>query len=1407
MPRPESSRRAAISSNQQVEQSQRQAERGQRRGEQHFEQLVSGVRDYAIFLLDRDGRVSSWNAGAERIKGYTAGEIVGQHFSRFYPEDVVASGWPDHELKIAAETGRFEDEGWRIRKDGSRFWANVVITALRDDSGELHGFLKITRDLTYRKQDEEKHRQSEERFRLLVDRVQDYAIFMLDPEGRVATWNAGAQRLKGYTADEIIGQHFSRFYPQEAIDRGWPAEELRRVLRDGRIEDEGWRLRKDGSRFWANVVITALRDDSGTLRGFAKVTRDLTERRQAEENTRRLLQEEAARKAAEEAAREIERQREQLHVTLSSIGDAVIVTDEKGNVTFLNPVARELTGWNLDEATGRPLEEVFPIINEQTRQPLENPVRQAMRDGKVVQLANHTTLVCRTSREVPIEDSAAPIRERDGSIGGSVLVFRDVTEARRAMEARLYLAAIVESSDDAIIGETLDGKIASWNRGAERLYGYTATEAVGRPVALLAPSDHPDEQPAILERIKRGEYIEHFETVRVRKDGSRVDVSLTLSPVRNSDGQITGASKIARDITEQKRARAALRKSEERLAAELEAMTRLHALSTRLFGSVDLHTALDDVLQEALHATRADFGNVQLYNPRSRALEIAVHRGFQQNFLDHFREVHLDSGSACARAMQTGVRTIVEDVESEESYALHRAIAAEAGLRAVQSTPLKGRSGNVIGVLSTYYRQPHRPSERDERFLDLYARHATDLIERLGIEEDLRRSEARFRQLADAMPQLVWAARADGHIDYYNRRWHEFTGSTDVEGSEGWPAIIHPGDMPAASERWGESLRSGIPFETEIRLLDRGTGSYRWHLMRTVPAKDGNGTVVRWYGTATDINSQKRSAETSHFLADVSAALATLVDFRSTLQKVVNLAVPYFADWSAVDLADDGGVLRRLAVAHTDPGKIRLVQQLSERYPADPSRGAGQVLATGRPELVEEISDQMLASAAQDEQHLQLIHSLGLRSYLCVPLIVSGKTIGVMTFATAESGRRFTVADRSLAEDLSRRIAVAVENASLYQELREEDRRKTEFLALLAHEIRNPLAPLRNGLEVMRAAGDDRHSAERARAMMERQLAHLMRLVDDLLDVSRISRGKIELRRERLALAAVVDSALELCQPLVTQQRDELVISLPDEPVYVHADPTRLAQALSNLLSNAAKYSDPGSTIWLTVRREGNEAIISVRDTGIGIPAKMLPKVFDLFTRVDQSLERSQGGLGVGLTIVRRLIELHGGRVEAHSDGPSKGSEFVIHLPVLAALAAEPAPEPNVRTTKRDAPRRVLVVDDHADAADSLAMMIRLLGHEVRVARNGREGVETAATFHPQLVLLDIGMPIMNGYDACRQIRELPDGREMTIAALTGWGQDEDKRRSQDAGFDAHLVKPVEPGDLEVLLSDVRPRQ
>ena len=374
------------------------------------------------------------------------------------------------------------------------------------------------------------------------------------------------------------------------------------------------------------------------------------------------------------------------------------------------------------------------------------------------------------------------------------------------------------------------------------------------------------------------------------------------------------------------------------------------------------------------------------------------------------------------------------------------------------------------------------------------------------------------------------------------------------------------------------------------------------------------------------------------------------------------------------------------------------------------------------------------------------------------------------------------------------------------ERLRDSDRRKDEFLATLAHELRNPLAPIRNALQIIHLSGNNGPAVEQARKMMERQLSQMVRLIDDLLDVSRISRGKLDLRKERIELATVIKSAVDTAQPLIDAAGHELTLSLLPEPIYLDADPVRLAQIFSNLLNNAAKYMDRGGRIWLTTAREGKEVVVSVRDAGIGIPEEAMPAIFDMFAQVDRSLEKSQGGLGIGLTLVKQLLEMHGGRIEARSEGQGKGAEFIARLPMAAVEPPRQAANDAGERSVTGGACRILVADDNRDAAESMSMVLRLMGNEVRTVNDGIKAVEEAEAFRPDMVLLDIGMPRLNGYDAARRIRAERWGKGILVVAMTGWGQDEDKRRASEAGFDQHFTKPVNPADLERLIAGLRSR-
>ena len=592
----------------------------------------------------------------------------------------------------------------------------------------------------------------------------------------------------------------------------------------------------------------------------------------------------------------------------------------------------------------------------------------------------------------------------------------------------------------------------------------------------------------------------------------------------------------------------------------------------------------------------------------------------------------------------------------------------------------------------------------------------------------------------------------------------------------------------------------------------------RWHLRKggerfwasgeLMPLKDEAGALTGFVKILRDRTEERRNQRDLKFLAEASGELASLSDYQTTLDKIAHLAVPRFADWCAVDIVGDGGSLERVAVAHADPAKEQLARDLHRRFLPGPDwmKGAGpwHVLRTGKTERAEQLSDEMLARTIANPAYLAALRSLGMYSYLGVPLTARGKTLGVVSFITAESRRRYTAQDEALALDLARRAAVAIENANLLRALQESDRAKDVFLATLAHELRNPLAPVWNGLSIIKRAPQDAARVQQVAEMIERQVGQLARLVDDLLDVSRITTGKIELKKKRTDLAGILHSAIETSRPHIERAGHKLTVRLPDEPTDIEADPVRLAQVFSNLLNNAAKYTRPGGNVELIVEAQPERLVVRVRDNGSGIAPEMLGKVFSLFTQVTHPAERTQGGLGIGLSLVEGLARLHGGSVEARSEGLDKGSEFIVYLPRWHTPADEvtpDSPQPCARRDKGDGPRRVLIVDDNQDAANTLAELLQMLGSEVAVAHDGAAAVEQVAQFAPDVVLLDIGLPDIDGYEVARRIRGLEKGHQPRLIALTGWGQDEDKRLAADAGFDEHWTKPVDPGRLQQLAS------
>jgi signal transduction histidine kinase/DNA-binding response OmpR family regulator len=542
----------------------------------------------------------------------------------------------------------------------------------------------------------------------------------------------------------------------------------------------------------------------------------------------------------------------------------------------------------------------------------------------------------------------------------------------------------------------------------------------------------------------------------------------------------------------------------------------------------------------------------------------------------------------------------------------------------------------------------------------------------------------------------------------------------------------------------------------------------------------------------------EESARRSTFVAEASRALTSSLDITTTVRQLLGVVVPTLADLAAVTQAGASGHPWSTEMARLAGGQLEYTSLDDHDAPQDRLRDChDEVLQTGKRQILADL--EVLAPHEADGEALHL------RWAAVLPLIARGRTLGALTLARSKAEAALSETDMELAEDIAGRAAIALDNALLVRDIQDNDRRRNEFLAMLAHELRNPLAPIRNSLEILRLVGIDQPELNAAREVIQRQLTHLVRLVDDLLDVSRITRGKIQLRPELTSIAEVVSTAVETSRPLMLAHGHRLDVHLPDGPLYVHADGARLAQVFANLLNNAAKYTPDGGEVSIVVARQGEEVVVRVSDTGAGIPRDMLAKVFDLFTQVDHSLDRSHGGLGIGLTLVRRLVEMHNGTVSAHSDGDGCGSEFVVRLPVAYASEALNNSEVPVLESEPISRFKVLVVDDNCDAATTLAMLLEARQHEVQVANDGFAALDAAVSFQPDVVLLDIGLPGIDGFEVARRLRLLPQTKDVLVVAVSGYGQDEDRQKSRQAGFDYHLVKPVDPALLQSIFGSIAP--
>jgi len=897
------------------------------------------------------------------------------------------------------------------------------------------------------------------------------------PAGAIRLYNKRAVELWGREPvgdDRFCGSY--RLFDAAGNPLAHASSPVAEVLRGaGAVAQEVILERPDGSRVTAFMTVSPLHDAGGRLVGTVAAIDDVSNR-----------------KATEDALRLSERR---YRAMVEGQPEMVCRFLADGTLTFANPAYRRYFGLPADAKLSSLEPRVFPEDLVRVREAVacltpaspsvtvENRVFRGDGEVRWTQWVNHAVFD-EHGRRLELQATG-----------------RDITDQRRDGEAAARLAAIVENADDAIISKTLDGVVTSWNRGAEVLFGYPAAEAVGRSITLIIPPERLPEEQDILARLRRGESFEHFETERVTKDGRRVPVSLSVSPIRDLNGRVIGASKIARDNSERRRVREHLETS----VQTLEALYRLAAQIGRARGRGEV---ADAGTQAILQVARAPRASVLAFD------EAGVMRFISWSGLSDRYRAAVEGHSPWTREARDPQPILVEDVDKAEDLAALLPTFRAEGIRALGFIPLLYQ-GRLLGKFMLYYDRPHRVRPEELRLVSTVAQHVSFGLARVEIEE--------------------------------------------------------------ATER----------------------------------------------------------------------------------------------------------LLRREQAARREA-------------------------------------------------------------------------------------------------DAARKEAVRA------------NRGKDEFLAMLAHELRNPLAVIVNAIALIDGTPSLDAGAKRASGMVSRQADHLARLLDDLLDVARITSGRIELERKVVDLRAAVGFALETQRPQLDAKQQKLAVSLPSGPLSVLGDPVRLQQVLGNLVNNASKYTPAGGSIRVSLESQDGQAVLQVRDDGAGIPKDKLDSIFELFTQANPTLARTEGGLGIGLTLVRQILELHGGTVSAASEGLGEGAEFTVRLKLADATAADAPP---LKDKPRTTPLRVVVVEDQVDGREALAAYLERQGHEIRQAGTGQEGIDAALASPPDVVLVDIGLPDIDGYEVARRLRQSL-GRRVHLVALTGYGQPQDRTRAEEAGFDAHLVKPVDPPRL-----------
>jgi PAS domain S-box-containing protein len=864
-----------------------------------------------------------------------------------------------------------------------------------------------------------------------------------------------------------------------------------------------------------------------------------------------------------------------------------------------------------------------------------------------------------------------------------------------------------------------------------------------------------------------------------------------------------------------------------------EALTRhwLVALGELATALSKVHTRSEVVavvLERGMRAAGADTCTIYSFDEGTKVLTLIGDRGASAQIVDRIRRIGPESGNP---VLSTVVNGTALWAESDADYvALYPALANQKAegprARAFWSVPLIAE-GRPFGLLGMGFFAPRAFSNEEREFVQTFSHHCAEALrraERLEAERAARATaehlkgslETTLRSIGDA----VIATDTKGCVVLMNPVAERLTGWTESEAcgralTEVFP-IVNEHTRQEVESPVDKVLREGavVGLANHTVLLARDRKS-------EVPIED-SGAPIRGRDQSIDgvvlvfrdASVRRREEIRRTFLAQAAAALSESLDYETTLARVAQLAVPEVADWCAVDVLEDGQQrTKQLAVAHADPNKVQFARELGQKYPPDPqaSTGVANVMRTGRSELYAEVSEELIDSAARDQEHLRILRELRLRSAMIVPLVARGRVLGAMTFVYADANRHYSQDDLEFAEVLGQRCAVAIDNARLYAAEKRArksadlaNQAKDEFLATVSHELRTPLTAIMGWIKLLASPMLDQTRKSRALETIDRNAVAMAELIDDLLDMSRVVSGRLRVDRQTVDLTTVLQSAIESIRPAAEAKNIRITPLLDMNAAVLAGDPVRLQQVVWNLLSNAVKFTPRDGRVEVVLQRVDSAAEIRVTDSGRGIAPAFLPYIFDPFRQEDATSSRARGGLGLGLAIARRLVELHGGQIAVRSEGEGRGATFMVTLP-LGAVAATASTSVTNDNAPRQMPKQhnlkgihVLVVDDHEDARDLIRTVLETCGAEVDTAGDVNAALVAFDRRVPNVLISDIGMPGQDGYDLIRQIRALPADRGggVPAAALSAYARTEDRRRALNAGYSMHLAKPIEPGEL-----------